>query len=97
MLYFTNLQKVEETLVQSKLPIKNEYWEINEAVNQDKLQNYLKLWFFPHGGGKLSKTKVEQMGALRKFNLTKNGVANQIEECKKQLEEWKTELHQMSM
>ena len=97
MLYITNLKKAEETLVRSKVPIDNEYWEINESVHQDKLRNYLKLWLFPHGGGKLSKTKVEQMDALKKFNLTKNGVANRIEECKKQLEEWKTDLLRMNM
>ena len=47
------------------------------------------MWFFPSGGGKLSKTKVQQLDALKRFNLTKTGIDGQIVECEKQLEEWK--------
>ena len=55
------------------------------------------MWFCPQGGGKLSKTKVEQIDALRKFNLTKDSIDFCIQECMKQLEEWKKEVDQISM
>ena len=61
------------------------------------MRNFLKLWFFPKGGGKLSKTKVEQIDVLRKFNFTKDSIDFCIQECMKQLEEWKKEVDQISM
>ena len=71
MTYITNLKNAQETMACTNVPIEDEYWEINDCVLQEKLKHYLKLWFFPFGGGKLSKTKDEQMKALEKFNLTK--------------------------
>jgi len=61
-------------------------------VEQKKIKIYLKLWFFPHGGGKLTKTKTKQLEALQQFNLTKDGVNFQINECTKKLIAWKKEL-----
>ena len=61
------------------------------------MKTYLKLWFFPQGGGKLSLRKKEQMHALRQFNLTRDGIEFRIQECMKQIEEWKKEVDQISM
>ena len=83
MFYISNFKKAEETLTHSNVSIEHEYWMINETVTQEKMRSFLKLWFFPQGGGKLSKTKVEQMDALRKFNLTKDGINFCIQECMK--------------
>ena len=89
MAYIKNLKCAQETLTKSNVPVEFEYWVINNSVVQEKLKFFLRLWFFPSGGGKLSKTKVQQLDALKKFNLTKTGIDCQIVECKKQLEEWK--------
>jgi len=56
------------------------------------LKGFLKLWFFPLGGGKLSKTKKEQLEALNNFNLTKDGIDAQIKKNTKTLHEWKRDL-----
>ena len=87
-----NLKQAQEALTQANVPIQDEYWEINPLVEQKKLKIYLKLWFFPHGGGKLTKTKTKQLEALQQFNLTRDGVNFQINECTKKLIAWKKEL-----
>ena len=97
LLYISNLKKAEETLTRSNVTIEHEYWMINETVTQEKMRNFLKLWFFPQGGGKLSQRKNEQMDALRKFNLTKDGIEFRIQECMTQLTEWKKEVEQINM
>ena len=88
MAYIKNLKCAQETLTQSNVPIEYEYWEINSSVVQEKINFFLRLWFFPSGGGKLSRTKVEQLEVLKKFNLTKEGIDRQIMKCEEQLEEW---------
>ena len=55
MEYISSLKTAQTTLTRLNLPITEEYWEINENVMQEKLKAFLKLWFFPYGGGKLSK------------------------------------------
>ena len=95
MTYITNLKNAQDTMARTNVPIEVEYWEIKDSVLQEKLKNYLKLWFFPFGGGKLSKTKDEQMKALQKFNLTKQGVENRIIECRNQIDEWKLEYDEL--
>ena len=94
--HIVNLKTAEETLTCADVPIENEYWQVNMQSVKDKLKVYLRLWYFPDGGGKLSKTKPEQMDALTKFNLTKDGVMNRVEECKKQVGLWEAELHELS-
>jgi len=74
----------ERRLTHMKVTVDHDYWEINSMVVQEKLKNFLKLWYFPSGGGKLSKTKEDQLNALKAFNLTKEGVDDQIDCCSKQ-------------
>ena len=95
MTYINNLKTAEETLTCSNVPIDNEYWEINASVFQEKLKVFLRLWYFPHGGGKLSRTKPEQLEALKHFNLTKEGIDCRIQECLVKVEEWKKELEEI--
>ena len=83
--HIVNIKNAEETLTCADVPIEVEYWQVNMQSINDKLKVYLRLWYFPEGGGKLSKTKMEQMDALKKFNLTKDGVISRVEECKKQV------------
>ena len=80
-----NLKNAEETLTCANVPIEEEYWNVNLQSSKDKMKIFLKLWQFPEGGGKLTKTKVQQMDALKKFNLTKNGIESRVEECKDQV------------
>ena len=87
-----NLKRAQDALSQAKVPIHDEYWEINPSVEQKKLKIYMKLWFFPHGGGKLTKNKPNQLEALQQFNLTRDGVNTQINECTKKVIAWKNEL-----
>ena len=35
---------------------------------------------------------MEQMDALKEFNLTKDGIESRVEECKEQVGTWKIEL-----
>ena len=93
--YIENLKKAALTLTRMKVKVDHEYWEINTVVIQEKLKNFLKLWYFPAGGGKLSMTKVKQLEALKAFNLTKEGVDDQIDRCKKQLQQWKREIDEL--
>ena len=93
--YIENLKKADLTLTRMKVKVNHEYWEINTVVIQEKLKNFLKLWYFPAGGGKLSMTKVKQLEALKAFNLTKEGVDDQIDRCKKQLQQWKREIDEL--
>ena len=90
-----DLKNAEKTLTQMNVSVENFYWQINDQVFQDKLKIFLRLWFFPHGGGKLSKTKTEQLASLREFNLTKEGVDAQIAKTNEQLIVWKQELEQL--
>ena len=96
MKYISSLKTAQETLTRLNLPISAEYWEINEKVTQEKLKGFLKLWFFPLGGGKLSKTKKEQLEALNNFNLTKDGIDAQIKKNTKTLHEWKRDLEELN-
>ena len=91
-----DLKHAERTLTQMNVSVENLYWEINDQVVQEKLKIFLRLWFFPLGGGKLSKTKSEQLTSLRTFNLTKEGVDAQIEKSKEQLLIWKQELEELN-
>ena len=95
MIYINNLKTAQETLTCSNVPIDNEYWEINASVFQEKLKVFLRLWYFPHGGGKLSRTKPEQLEALKHFNLTKEGIDCRIQECLVKVEEWKKEIEEI--
>jgi len=52
------------------------------------IANELKLWYFPLGGGKLSRTKQEQLDALKQFNITKDGIDRRILECQNRLNSW---------
>ena len=54
---------------------------------------FLKLWFFPLGGGHLSRNKTEQLKVLKRFNLTKEGIDCRVTECEDQLQAWTRELH----
>jgi len=96
MEYISSLKTAQKTLTHLNLPITEEYWEINENVMQEKLKGFLKLWFFPYGGGKLSKTKKEQLSTLKNFNLTKNGIDEQVEKNLKTLDGWKREMEEIN-
>ena len=96
MEYISSLKTAQTTLTRLNLPITEEYWEINENVMQEKLKAFLKLWFFPYGGGKLSKTKKVQLLTLKKFNLTKNGIDEQVEKNLKTLDGWKREMEEIN-
>ena len=74
MKYIKNLKAAQETLTHSNVPVDVEYWQINDSVFKDKLRMFLRLWYFPVGGGKLSKTKSKQLEALKQFNLSQEGV-----------------------
>ena len=74
MSYIENIKQAELALTRLNVTIENRYWEINDKVVQDKLKIFLKLWFFPLGGGKLSYNKTKQLESLRQFNLTKDRV-----------------------
>ena len=93
--YINNLKKANLTLTHMKVTVDHDYWEINSLVVQEKLKNFLKLWYFPSGGGKLSKTKEDQLNALKAFNLTKEGVDDQIDCCSKQLQQWNREIDEL--
>jgi len=54
------------------------------------------LWYFPVSGGKLSKTKSEQLEALKQLNLSQEGVNCCIKGCLEKLQEWKKELQQIA-
>ena len=71
MTHIQQLKEAQNTLMEANVPVEIEYWEIKDSVFQDKLKTYLKLWYFPLGSGTLSKTKQEQLDALKQFNLTK--------------------------
>ena len=53
---------------------------------------FLKLWFFPLGGGHLSRNKTEQLKVLKQFNLTKEGIDCRVTACEDQLIAWTREL-----
>ena len=88
MTQINQLKEAQNTLIQANVPVGNEYWEINDNVFQEKLKIYLKLWYFPLGGGKLSRTKQEQLDALKQFNITKDGIDRRILECQNRLNSW---------
>ena len=92
--YIRELKEAQDKLTRLNVPCECEYWEINESVVQEKLKMFLKLWFFPLGGGKLSKNKTVQLEALKQFNLTKEGVENRINESKQQIEKWRKEVEE---
>ena len=93
--YVENLKKANLTLTRMNVTVDHDYWEINSMVVQEKMKNFLKLWYFPSKGGKLSKTKEEQFNALKAFNLTKEGVDDQINRCWKQLQQWNKEVDKL--
>ena len=95
MKYINNLKSGQETLTHLNVPIDIEYWQINDSVFKDKLRMFLRLWYFPVGGGKLSKTKSKQLQVLKQFNLTEEGVNCHIQECLFKLQEWRKELKQI--
>ena len=39
---------------------------------------------------------MEQMDALKEFNLTKDGIESRVEECKEQVGTWKMEMEELS-
>ena len=96
MKYIKNLKAAQETLTHSNVPVDVEYWQINDSVFKDKLRMFLRLWYFPVGGGKLSKTKSKQLEALKQFNLSQEGVNCCIKKCLEKLQEWKKELQQIA-
>ena len=94
--WFENKITAEENLSRRGISFGKPYWELDENESRDKLRNFLLLYHFPTGGGKLSANRKEQFEALQEFPLTKESLKSRIERAQKEVDAWKLEHTRLS-
>ena len=72
------------------------YWKLTSECSHSKCRAFLKLFFFPHGGGKLSKKRTEIIESLSEFDITQDLVDRKVNQAKQTIKQWQDEMSKLS-